>query len=119
MNKKMSFLILCLMVVYVCTVGAQAGQRGGYTGPSISATTIQEAKQMKDKTPVALEGKIDRRIGNKKYVFNDGKNTIIVEIDNDVWRGLSVGAEDVVIIYGEVEKNFGRVEIEVDRIVKK
>jgi uncharacterized protein (TIGR00156 family) len=74
---------------------------------------------MWDESPVALEGKIERFIGDEKYVFTDGSGTIIAEIDNDVWRGLSVGAADVVVIFGEVDGHYDRVEIEVDRIVKK
>jgi uncharacterized protein (TIGR00156 family) len=52
-------------------------------------------------------------------MFSDGSDTIIVEIDHDLWYGLSVGESDVVVIYGEVDKNYGRVEIDVDRVVKK
>jgi uncharacterized protein (TIGR00156 family) len=115
----MSFLIVFMALALTVIVGAQDGQRGGYTGPSIDISAIQEAKRMRDESPVALEGKIERFLGDEKYVFADGSDTIVIEIDNDVWRGLSVGADDVVVIYGEVDKNFGRTEIEVDRIVRK
>jgi uncharacterized protein (TIGR00156 family) len=118
-GKKVSFLVVVAIFFLTGIVGAQEWQRGGYTGPSIGISTIQDAKRMWDESPVALEGKIERFVGDEKYMFTDGGDSIIVEIDNDSWRGLSVGAADVVIIYGEVDKNFGRTEIEVDRIVKK
>jgi uncharacterized protein (TIGR00156 family) len=119
MRKNISFFIMFMVLTLTGIVGAQEEQRGGYTGPSIDISTIQEAKRMRDESPVALEGKIERFVGDEKYIFTDGNDTIVIEIDNDVWRGLSVGADDVVVIYGEVDKNFGRTEIEVDRIVRK
>ena len=49
----------------------------------------------------------------------DFGGSVIVEIDDKDWNGLSVTAADQVRIEGEVEhKRDGRVEIEVDRIVK-
>ncbi|MDR1363570.1 MAG: NirD/YgiW/YdeI family stress tolerance protein [Spirochaetaceae bacterium] len=119
MRKRFSFFVLLTAFVLTGVAGAQEGLRGGYTGPSINISSIQEAKKMWDESPVSLEGRIERFVGDEKYMFMDGTDTIIIEIDNDVWRGLSVGASDVVVIYGEVDKNFGQIEIEVDRVVKK
>jgi uncharacterized protein (TIGR00156 family) len=119
MRKKIVFLVMVMGLFAAGLAGAQEGQSGGYTGPSIGTSAIREAVRMGDESPVALEGKIERFVGDEKYVFADGTDTVIIEIDHDVWRGLSVGASDVVVIYGEVDKNFGRVEIEVDRIVRK
>jgi uncharacterized protein (TIGR00156 family) len=115
LEKKSVFLAVFAVFLVVC-VGAQ---EGGYTGPSIGVSGIREAKRMWDESPVVLEGKIERFVGNEKYVLNDGNDTIIVEIDQELWYGLSVGADDVVVVYGEVDKNYGRVEIEVDRVIKK
>ena len=70
-------------------------------------------------TNVVLEGKIEGYLGNEKYLFNDGEDKITLEIDDDVWNGLEVGPDDVVLIYGEVDKKFQRLEIEVERIEKK
>jgi uncharacterized protein (TIGR00156 family) len=119
MKKKVSFFVIFTALVLTGAVGAQEIQGGGYTGPSIGVSSVQDAKRMWDESPVSLEGKVERFVGDEKYIFTDGKDSIIIEIDHDVWRGLSVGAADVVVIYGEVDRNYGRVEIEVDRVVKK
>jgi uncharacterized protein (TIGR00156 family) len=117
-EKKVVFVVVVAFFA-VGMVSAQEGLRGGYTGPSIGVSGIQDAKRMWDESPVVLEGKIERFVGNEKYMFSDGSDTIIVEIDHDLWYGLSVGEADIVVIYGEVDKNYGRVEIDVDRVVKK
>jgi uncharacterized protein (TIGR00156 family) len=118
-EKKVVLIVVFAMFCAGGIVGAQEGRMGGYTGPSIGASTIREAERMWDESPVALEGKIERFVGDEKYVFSDGNDTIIVEIDHELWYGISVDAADTVVVYGEVDKNFGRVEIEVGRIVKK
>ncbi|MFR8205759.1 MAG: NirD/YgiW/YdeI family stress tolerance protein [Alphaproteobacteria bacterium] len=41
-----------------------------------------------------------------------------IEIDDKDWRGLVVGPDDVVIIEGEVDKGWTKLEIEVDNIRK-
>ncbi|MDR1390213.1 MAG: NirD/YgiW/YdeI family stress tolerance protein [Treponema sp.] len=117
MKRNIPFFAILATLVFTGIIGARPG--GGYTGPSIGISTIQEAKKMPDESPVALEGKIECFAGDEKYVFTGGNDTIVVEIDNGVWRGLSIGAADVVVIYGEVDKNFGRIKIEVDKVVRK
>ena len=55
----------------------------------------------------------------EKYKFSDGKDTIIIEIDDEDWGGLSVGPDETVTIYGEVDGNTIRAnEIDVKRITK-
>lgn len=40
------------------------------------------------------------QVGDEDYIFTDGKNKIRVEIDDDEWRGLTIGERDLVRIYG-------------------
>ncbi|MDR0637848.1 MAG: NirD/YgiW/YdeI family stress tolerance protein [Spirochaetaceae bacterium] len=120
----MKKILMCLVVAAVVwTAGADDfGRGGGYTGPSSAVVSkVSEVKKLPDDANVMLEGKIERRLGNEKYLFSDGLDTITVDIDDDEWRGLSIGADDVAIIYGEVDRTPFRagVEIEVDRIEKK
>ena len=95
-----------------------AYQGGGYAGPNSSTVTVAEALKLGDDAWVTLTGKIDRQIAHEKYQFSDGTGTITVEIDDKRWRGLTVGPEDVVVISGEVDREFGHREIEVKRIAK-
>ncbi|MDR0645111.1 MAG: NirD/YgiW/YdeI family stress tolerance protein [Treponema sp.] len=76
------------------------------------------AKGMKDGYPVTLQGKIERFFGDEKYLFTDDTGSIIVEIDNRLWRGLLVDQNDIVEITGEIDKDFTRTEIEVSSIKK-
>lgn len=88
----------------------------GYVGPSAALTTVKQAKEMRDDTPVILEGKIEKSLGGEKYTFTDSTGSITVEIDNDDWNGVTVNENDIVLIKGEVDKDFTKVEIDVDSI---
>ncbi len=92
---------------------------GGFTGPTISAISVGEAKKLSDDTPVVLTGKIVRSLGSEKYEFKDKTGSVTLDIDNDDWNGVNVGPEDTVEIQGEVDKDFTSFEIDVDRVIKK
>lgn len=93
-------------------------KNGGFSGPSISQISVAEAKKMSDDTHVKLIGKIEKHLGSENYLFTDATDSVIVEIDHDVWRGLEVSPDDTVIIYGEIDKNFFDFKIEADKILK-
>jgi uncharacterized protein (TIGR00156 family) len=119
MKKKFAFVFF-MLTAFVCVIGADGWKGGGYTGPSsITVSKAGDVRNMPHDTDVVMEGKIESCLGEEKYLFNDGSDTITLEIDNDVWNGLEVGPNDIVIIYGEIDKKFQRLEIEVDRIEKK
>jgi uncharacterized protein (TIGR00156 family) len=108
-------------------VALPAGAQGGFvddagrSSASASGTiAVEEAKKLRDDSPVQLQGNIVRSLGDEKYVLRDASGEIIVEIDDDVWRGVTVGVDDKVEIRGEVDRDFPGfpVEIEVDVIRK-
>jgi uncharacterized protein (TIGR00156 family) len=108
-----------MLAMLICVAGAEGWRGGGYTGPSsIEVSSVSEVKAMPHDADVVMEGKIESYLGNEKYRFNDGSDIIVLEIDNDVWNGLEVGPSDMIIIYGEVDKKFGSLEVEVERIEK-
>lgn len=112
---KKSFLCLFGILALACvTVNAQ----GGYKGPKAGAVTVAEAKNLRDDAPVILKGKIERFIGDEKYLFSDASGNISIEIDNKIWGNLSVDQNDLVEITGEIDKDFMTVEIEVKAIKK-
>ena len=92
---------------------------GGYTGPGPAVSTVEQAKGMRDDTHVTLRGRIVQHLGGKHYLFRDDTGTINVEIENKRWQGQTVGPDDVVEIYGEVDKDWNELEIDVDRLIKK
>lgn len=94
-------------------------EQGGFMGPSISKTTVEKVKTSKDDMPVVLEGNIIQHLGKDKYLFRDQTGDITIEIDNDDWKGVTVTPKDSVTIYGEVDKDWNSIEIDVDSVVKK
>jgi uncharacterized protein (TIGR00156 family) len=114
---KMKYLI-CLVGLLV-SVGLSANaQQGGYKGPGAVTTTVAEAKNLRDDTPVILQGKIERSLGDEKYLFSDDTGNIVIEIDNRIWGGLSVDENEAVEINGEIDREFRRNKVEVRTIRK-
>ena len=125
MKKARILIAISLLGLAVFMVNAQ--DRGGFSGPNGDrrgggwtgeqrVVTVQQALTFRDDTPVILQGYIIRALGNEKYLFRDDTGTIVVEIERNKWRGLSVGPNDRVEISGEVDRDRRGVEIEVDRI---
>jgi uncharacterized protein (TIGR00156 family) len=115
-SKRFLAFLIIVLAVGGATLSAQDGY--GYRGPSANAVTVEVARGMMDDYPVTLQGKIERFLGDEKYLFADDTGSIIVEIDRRLWRGLSVDQNDIVEITGEVDKGFTRTEIEVSSIKK-
>ncbi len=89
---------------------------GGFIEGVETIYTTSQVKEMRDDTPVVVKGKILKRTGDEKYLFQDGADTIIVEIDDDDWRGVNVTPTDIVILRGEVDKGIMTTEIDVDYV---
>jgi uncharacterized protein (TIGR00156 family) len=98
--------------------GNAAPARGGFTGP-VTVLTVEEAKNLNDDTKVTLRGTIERHIGGEDYLFRDASGTVQVEIDSDRWAGQNVAPQDQIEIFGEVDKNWNSVEIDVKRLQKR
>lgn len=102
--------------------GAQGNMQGmgGWSGPrSGGVNTVAGALNAWDDTHVMLTGKIIRQVAHEKYEFSDGKNSIIIDIDDDEWYGQTIGPNDTIQIYGEVDAEpFRRNQIDVDSFRK-
>jgi uncharacterized protein (TIGR00156 family) len=105
----------CLVLVFV---GSIASAQDGYRGPGADMVTVEAAKSLRNDYPVILRGKIERSLGDEKYLFADETGNIIVEIDDHLWRGFSVDQNDLVEIAGEVDRGITKIEIEVSSIKK-
>jgi uncharacterized protein (TIGR00156 family) len=99
-------------------VGLLANAQEGFKGPGPDNVTVDAAKGLKDDYPVVLRGRIERFLGDEKYLFTDETGSIVVEIDNRLWRGISVDQNDTVEITGEVDRGFTKTEIEAGSIKK-
>lgn len=112
--KKIAILAIS-MIIGLSAAMAQSG--GGFVGPgpAVSGTTVQQALTMRDDSPVTLTGKIVSSLGDEKYLFRDATGEIIIEIDDEDWRGITVSPETTLEIVGEVDKEFmGRTKIDVN-----
>lgn len=121
MKNVITVSALVLMLGLSGNAMAQA-KTGGFNGPSAISTVSKAAdvNNMKDDTQVILVGKIEKSLGNEKYLFSDASGSLTVEIDDDDWNGLNVTPQDTVELVGEVDKDmFGPAEVDVDRVTLK
>ncbi|WP_027713607.1 YgiW/YdeI family stress tolerance OB fold protein [Dickeya chrysanthemi] len=93
-------------------------QSGGFSGPDASLTTVAQAKEMRDDSWVRLQGNITQRVGSNDYQFHDATGTLMVEIDDKRWEGQTITPEDLVELKGELDKEFGSVQLDVKQIRK-
>ncbi|MDR2257793.1 MAG: NirD/YgiW/YdeI family stress tolerance protein [Treponema sp.] len=114
MNRKFHVYV---MLALICT-GSTLYAQEGYRGPGADIVTVKAAKSLRDDYPVTLRGKIEKFLGDDKYLFTDDTGSIVIEIDNRLWRGISVDQNDTVEITGEVDRGFTRTEIEASGIKK-
>ena len=115
--RMKAVLLSCLLaaMAVVNVFGAD-----GFVGPSVSTriVTVVEARQLKDDAKVVMRGWIVERVGRESYYFEDATGRMLLDIDDDVWIGLTVTPDDEVEIYGEVDRDYRRIEVEVKRITK-
>ena len=121
MKKLLTVSALALTLAISSTAFANNNTTGGFTGPGASTLniTVADALKLKDDAPVILSGKIEKSLGNEKYQFTDGTGIVIVEIDDEDWNGTNVTPEDTIEIRGEIDKDFTKLEIDVDTVTKK
>jgi uncharacterized protein (TIGR00156 family) len=114
----MGRILFVCSIVALTFVGSLANAQEGFRGPGPDVVTVDAAKGLRDDYPVVLRGRIERFLGDEKYLFTDETGSIIIEIDNRLWHGLSVDQNDTVEITGEVDRGFMRTEIEASGIKK-
>lgn len=118
MNKTFLAAVALGMALSSAAI-AKPNLGGGFTGPSADAktTTVEEAKKLNDDAHVVMRGNIKQNIGHEKYLFEDQTGSIVVEIDDDDWNGVTVGAEDLVEIRGEVDTHWSKpTDIDVETV---
>ncbi len=93
-------------------------QQSGYRGSVDSKhTSVRDAKRMKDKTWVTLEGNIEKKVGDNKYFFRDSSDSVILIITGDKWNGQDVSPKDLVSVSGHLRKDRHGTSIDVGRIL--
>lgn len=95
------------------------GQAPGYTGPS--SIPVMTVKQLLDTASddqhARLQGRIVSHDGGKNYTFADDSGRMPVEISAKRFPpGQPVSAEQRVELVGEVDKDFRKMEFEVEQV---
>ena len=124
LRKSLMVIASTLLTTFGTIVYAQGGfqgsavSQGGFQGGSVTTAikTVEQAKAASDDTMVLLQGHIIEHIKKDDYIFKDNSGTIRVDIDHDKWAGQTVTPDNLVEIWGEVDKDWNSVEIDVKSI---
>ncbi|GJL52686.1 NirD/YgiW/YdeI family stress tolerance protein [Candidatus Nitrospira salsa] len=111
MNTRLMLIIVGFIVSSALTVSAQFQGAGSADIRTVSA--VQEAI---DDSWISLTGTILRQVSAERYLFQDSTGTMVVEIDHDKWRNVSVNPETIVRISGEIDKDWSTTEMEVETV---
>ena len=112
--KKISLLAI-LTIMPMCGAMAANNNMQRQNQPYWSVT---EVISLPDNTPVVMRGRITKNMGNNIFVFEDSSGTIMMEIDEESWNGNTVRVDDIVTVYGNVDKGSNYTEVDVESIVK-
>lgn len=78
--------------------------------------TVAEAMELDDNVKVVMEGFIIDHKGDEVYLFRDITGDIYLEIDKDAWKKREMDSEQLVRIYGEINREDYSIEVEVKKI---
>lgn len=113
---KRQFLFLVIILLTAVSIYGQIGFTGPVTGLNArghrQSVTVADAKKLREDSKVIIQGNIVGSLGNERYLFKDNTGEITVEIDYEVWNGLSVDENDRVEIYGEIDIERGKKEVD-------
>ena len=103
--KKTAFLFLLLGV---CFSAAKAQvEEFEFESPRIQSVLpipIQQAVALPDKSTVVVKGHILQASGDEEYLFHDETGDVVIEIEDDEWRGINVTPDDLLEVMGELDK---------------
>ena len=114
--KKILYLLLAGTFFSVSAQAKHNGgcmMNGGFYDADAATMSVADVMAQPDNAFVYLKGRITKRVGKDKYDFTDDKDSIVVEIDNKVWRNQTISPKDMVIIYGEVDKEKDMTSVDV------
>lgn len=113
--KKISMLaVLTLLPIY----SSVAANNMNKTNTQPAYWSVSEVMTLPDNSPVVMRGRITKDMGGNMYVFEDSSGTVMLEIDDEDWNGNTVRVNDVVTVYGNIDKGVNYIEIDVDSVEK-
>lgn len=75
-------------------------------------TKVADAATWQDDQVIVLEGQILKQVGKEEFVFKDDSGELTLEIERKAWHGQTVTPNDKVKVIAEVEKSWGKTEVE-------
>ena len=114
MKKLLTFVLLGL----ISSSTVFADTKEGFNDYTAKKATVVEALKMNDDAYVTIQGNIIKKISDDKYSFKDSTGVILVEINKDIWSGISADTKDKLEITGEVEKKNNQTHIDVEKLKK-
>lgn len=110
------FSIAMLVTALCATASAE------FIGPGANSTLVKvnQVKGMRDDSRVTLVGTLVNEVAEEFYTFQDDSGNMVVQIDHDELRGLTVTPETRIRIRGEVDddKYDSQVDVSYVEIVK-
>ncbi|SHN60469.1 NirD/YgiW/YdeI family stress tolerance protein [Desulfovibrio litoralis] len=113
-NTLFSSLCLNVFILLLATMPALASSQTNWS--NIQTSTIAQALTLPDDTRVILEGTITSLNRHERYELRDATGTVVVDIDDDLWRGQRFVSGQKVRIFGEVDVKSNRIEIDASRV---
>ena len=93
-------------------------KHGGFVNGNQTVSKAADANTWKDDQYIILQGNIVKQVGKDDFIFKDASGEIQVEIDRKAWRGQDISPSDEVKLYGEVDKSWDKMEVDIDRVEK-
>lgn len=91
----------------LASVIAFAPAQAQFVGGPSNVTTVKNLLDSgKDDQLATLEGYIVQQVKHEKYMFRDSTGEMLVEIDDEVFKGQRVDPKTKVRIDGELERDF-------------
>lgn len=114
MKKLITLSALFATVTLTACGGNQVNSQQVF-GANVPSTvvSVKQALSARDDSYVTVEGNIMRQVDDDEYLFGDASGQIRVEIDNHVWRGQNVTAQDKLRLYGEIDREWHKTELKV------
>ena len=81
-------------------------------------TKVSDADKWQDDQFIVLEGNIVKQVGKKDFVFKDTSGELTLEINRKAWRDGLISPEDKIRIVADVEKSWGKTEVEAFSVEK-
>lgn len=92
--------------------------KAAFIGPGTDKVTAQEVLSLVDGAYVTLEGALVERVKDELYIFEDSSGIVLVEVEEDDFRGLTITPHHKIRIVGEVDEPFiGNNRVDVDRLI--